>query len=328
MTNDGAERMPLNRPKLVLDANVFISELIAKRRDGKSLVEACLDGQLELIYSNHLLDELEDVINREKFRRWFTINQGMQLIDAIVLAGAEVQDRSQSELPQVCEDPDDNYLFALYEDSHADLLVSDDKKVRAVNLPWVTIADRSTANAILEDEHPWGTHLLTGEREEVWRKIEIAGDKKIFDTVSMLFECMEGVGNRKYQIGILEALVVPGTAAYWIRDFEVLLEMINGRAFGTHPIVISPDLVGVKLVPDPGDVVVALKAPTGLTDVLCLTLERCSDVLGEDGVDPLNLDGWRAHSIGHRPLHPGEVRPLNNPFRKQQVEKIKGRTEK
>lgn len=325
MTNNGEDHTPQKPPKLVLDANVFISELIAKRRNGKSLVEACLDGQLELIYSNRLLDELEDVINREKFRRWFTVDQGMQLIDAIVLAGTEVQDRPQSELPQVCEDPDDNYLFALYEDSHANLLISDDKKVRAVNLPGVMIVDRPAANALLEEEHPWGTHLLRGEREEVWKKIEAAGAKKIFDAVSMLFECVEGVRNGKYRVETLEALVVPGTAPYWIRSFEDIFEMIDGRAFGTHPIVISPDLVGVKLVPDPGEVVVPLNTPTRLTDVLCLTLERCSDVLGEDGVDPLGLGGWRSHTIGDRPLQASEVRPPGDEFRKQQVEKIKAR---
>lgn len=79
MTEHSANPSLSNRTRLVLDANIFISELISKRRDSRSLVEACLEGQFELIYSNHLLDEIEDVINREKFRRWFTVNQGLQL---------------------------------------------------------------------------------------------------------------------------------------------------------------------------------------------------------------------------------------------------------
>nr|WP_194687744.1 putative toxin-antitoxin system toxin component, PIN family [Corynebacterium glutamicum] len=306
-----------------MDANIFISELISKRRDGRSLVEACLDGQFELIYSNHLLDEIEDVINREKFRRWFTVDQGLQLIDAIVLVGTEIKDRPQTDIPQVCEDPDDNYLFALYEDSDANLLVSDDKRVRAVSLPWVTVADRSTANTILDEKHPWGTHLIVGNREEVWKKIEAAGDRDIFGAACLLLETFKDIHSGKYSVNILQALVVPGTADYWIRDFDKIFKMLNGRAFGTHPIVISPDLMGVKLVPDVGEVVMALESPTALQDVLCLTLECCHDVLGEDGKDALKVGGWRAHSVGYRPLTAAEVRPLNNPLRKRAAKKVK-----
>lgn len=322
MTDRNGESILPQRPRLILDANVFISELIAKRRNGKSLVEACLEGQLELIYSDHLLDELEDVINRDKFRRWFTVDQGMQLIDAIILAGTQVSDRPSSEWPQVCEDPDDNYLFALYEDAQANLLVSDDKKVRAVNLSWFTVADRSAANSILEGEHPWGTYLIAGNAAEVWEKVDAAGHRNIFNATNMLITCIEGIMEGEYRKEVLEALVVPGTAASWMRDCNLISEMVNGRSFGTHPIVISPDLVGIKLVPDPGAVVVTLSAPTNLTDVLCLTLERCVDVLDKDGIDPLGFDGWRAHSIGDRPLQASKVRPPDDPYRKRAVKNL------
>ncbi|WP_158268474.1 putative toxin-antitoxin system toxin component, PIN family [Corynebacterium liangguodongii] len=315
--------MPHKKIRVVVDVNVFITDLISSRPDEMTLTGACLSGELELLYSAHLLDELEAVMERDKFRRWFTVEQGLKLIDAIVLAGIEVPDRPPSDLPLVCRDPDDNYLFALYEDGQADLLISGDKDVKAVALPWVTVAPPADALALLSDTPLWGTHVIKVRTEDVWNKIDAAGQTAIFKAALSFIECSLGISAGVYDKKILEALVVPGTAPYWYRDFDAALNLMMGRSVSSQPIISSPELVTIKLVPDLGETFVVVGNPTDVQDILCLTLERCEDVLTPEGKDPFELDGWRVHSIGRRPLQPHEVRPASNPSRKRAAERVR-----
>ena len=45
-----------------------------------------------------------------------------------------VDDRPANDLPQACEDPDDNYLIALCQDADTGILVSGDGAVRGSGL--------------------------------------------------------------------------------------------------------------------------------------------------------------------------------------------------
>lgn len=96
--------------RLVVDTNLFISSLLSPRGSERALIEACFAGKFELLYCEHLLQEIEDVISREKFRKRFTVEEGLSLIDAIALVGTEVPDRAEQKLPRICDDPDDNFL--------------------------------------------------------------------------------------------------------------------------------------------------------------------------------------------------------------------------
>lgn len=96
------------------------------------------------------------------------------------------------------------------------------------------------------------------------------------------------------------------------------------RAFGTHPIIISPEIVAIKLIPDLGDSYVALRPTAPIENTVFLTLERCPDLLDNKGNDALGLDGWRAHSIGPRFLQPNEVRPPTDAVRKKAVQSLRG----
>ncbi len=144
--------------RLVVDTNLFISSLLSPRGSERALIEACFAGKFELLYCEHLLQEIEDVISRAKFRKHFTVEEGLSLIDAIVLAGTEVPDRKEQKLPRICNDPDDNFLFALYEDGNGDLLVSGDKKAlkAAASALWITSADGKIAATLLENRKAWG----------------------------------------------------------------------------------------------------------------------------------------------------------------------------
>lgn len=161
-----------------------------------------------------------------------------------------------------------------------------------------------------------------GKAEDAWERIDAAGHRKMFDAALMLIECVEGIGDGKYRKKTLEELVVPGSASRWKRGSKEILEMVKERAYSASPIILGPDLVGIKLVPDPGDVVVTVGPAKNLKDVIFLTLVRCSDVFTHDGFDPLDLDGWRAHSIGSRLLDPSEVIPPDDPHRVRAARKL------
>ncbi|MFS0215359.1 putative toxin-antitoxin system toxin component, PIN family [Corynebacterium striatum] len=312
--------------RLVVDTNLFISSLLSPRGSERALIEACFAGKFELLYCEHLLQEVEDVISRAKFRKRFTVEEGLSLIDAIILVGTEVPDRAEQKLPRICDDPDDNFLFALYEDGNGDLLVSGDKKVlkAAASALWITSADGKMAATLLEDRKAWGSELLRGDSESGWEAIEAAGNRAIFNAANFLFEVVEGIKSKKFDRELLAQAVVPGTATAWLEDFESAQSLLMNRAFGTHPIIISPEIVAIKLIPDLGDSYVALRPTAPIENTVFLTLERCPDLLDNKGNDALGLDGWRAHSIGPRFLQPNEVRPPTDAVRKKAVQSLRG----
>lgn len=299
---------PTRRLRLLLDANVFISDLISSNREDGGVVEACLDGRLVLVYSQGLLDELESVFVREKFRRWFPLEEGYVLLDVIRAVGEKVEDRPDSEHPKVCVDPDDNYLFSVYEDGRVDVLVSGDKGVRAVHFPGCVIVNPTEARELLNEPHPWGSHLIRGNVEEAVQRMAAEGNGDLFGAVTLFVEALDGIRERQYRREIVTQLVAPGTGSAWLRDLNDVLEMVNGRAIATKPWVMAVDICAMKLVPDLGDTYRSITPTRELTDVLWLTLVRCDSVLDAAGLDPLGVGGWRPHSIGDRPVDPSQIR--------------------
>lgn len=304
------------RASLVIDANIYLSSLMNSRA-ASQLSEACFEGTLEAVYSQHLLNELEDVYSRDKFRKWFTLEEGAAMVAAIELAGTEVADRLPGDLPLVCRDPDDNYLFAIAEDSDTRFIVTGDKEVLKTNVPWAAPITLKQSLDLLADEHEWGTYLIGGDIDRIWESIRASGNEEIFGAVELFSNFVHGIQSKKISKKAIRLLAVPGTERGWVSGIDEILNWVAGRGFGTHPDVISPDLVGVKLVPDVGRAVLVSESPRNFRDILCLTMERCPDLLLADGTDPLGIGGWRMHSIGDRFLTPDMVRPPTDPLRRR-----------
>ena len=74
-----------------------------------------------------LVIELRDTLRRQKFRRYISLEEIDRLIASIKRAGVSVSD--PSEIPSVCRDPNDDYLFALANLAIAAVLVSVDNDV-------------------------------------------------------------------------------------------------------------------------------------------------------------------------------------------------------
>lgn len=59
--------------RVVIDANTFIAAVISRRNPGSTTaraVDLALSGASRVIVCPQLLDEVEDVLGREKLRRW------------------------------------------------------------------------------------------------------------------------------------------------------------------------------------------------------------------------------------------------------------------
>lgn len=143
----------------------------------RQLLDACFEVAIEGIYSQHLLDEIEDVCTRDKFRKWFSVEESKALVLALEMSGTQVADRPAEYLPLVCEDADDNYLFALAEDADSNFIVTGDKKVLKTIVSWATPISLKQSLDLLGDEHEWGTYLIGEEWERVWEIIRAAGNE-------------------------------------------------------------------------------------------------------------------------------------------------------
>lgn len=112
-------------PRAVLDTNVLISALISPRGTSAALLVELRDGAFELIVSPRLLSELDEVLRRDKFRRYATVSEIASYVDLIRHQATIVDDPPPNPEP-LSPDPDDEYLVSLARAARAHALVSGD----------------------------------------------------------------------------------------------------------------------------------------------------------------------------------------------------------
>jgi putative PIN family toxin of toxin-antitoxin system len=98
--------------RVVLDSGVFVSAVITPAGSTGKLVERLQEGNYELVVSTRLLAELEDVLLRPKFCRYFGIDEAKKVL-AIVSREATVVPDPTGPPPFRSVDPKDDYLIAL-----------------------------------------------------------------------------------------------------------------------------------------------------------------------------------------------------------------------
>lgn len=109
--------------RAVLDPGVLIAALISRRGAPARLLELWIEGAFELIASPKLLEELHEVLLREKFRRYATEEEVQAYAETIKRLAIVVEDPKDA--PRVSTDPKDDYLVALAISASA-ILVSGD----------------------------------------------------------------------------------------------------------------------------------------------------------------------------------------------------------
>jgi putative PIN family toxin of toxin-antitoxin system len=135
----GHERCAVDeRHRIVLDTNVFVAAVTSREGVSARLLLAARAGRFQLVVSPLLLDELSDVLARPKLRRYLSIEDARRFVDA-VRALAVLVDDSPEEADPITEDPDDDFLVLLAEAAGADVLVSGDPDLTALQRPGLVV---------------------------------------------------------------------------------------------------------------------------------------------------------------------------------------------
>lgn len=99
-------------PRAVADPNVLVAAAITPRGLCGRLLEAAIDGRWRLVVSPQVVNELTEVLVREKFRRWLTDDEARRFA-ADVTHVADLVPDPPATLHRQTRDPDDEYLLAL-----------------------------------------------------------------------------------------------------------------------------------------------------------------------------------------------------------------------
>ena len=110
--------------RALLDANVLISALLSRTGAPAQLIGKWLEGEFELVVTNHLLEELASTLARPKFRR-----APDALVDAFLelLRGGVAELIEDPAAPPIVRsrDTNDDYLIAAAASAHATLVTGD-----------------------------------------------------------------------------------------------------------------------------------------------------------------------------------------------------------
>ena len=107
--------------KVIIDTNLWISFLITKSHS--QIDNLLINKKIRIVFSEELLTEFFDVIQRPKLNKYFSPNDIKELLDVFDFYGDLVEVKSRIEQ---CRDPKDNFLLSLAVDSKADYLLTGD----------------------------------------------------------------------------------------------------------------------------------------------------------------------------------------------------------
>lgn len=115
------------RNRIIIDTNLWISFLLTKQFS--FLDDLFENGKIQLIFSQELLDEFIEVINRPKLRKYFTAESIEFLLDTIDQYADFITVTSKT---NVCRDAKDNFLLSLAKDGLADFLITGDQDLLVI----------------------------------------------------------------------------------------------------------------------------------------------------------------------------------------------------
>jgi uncharacterized protein len=130
-----SEQEPLRR--VVLDPNVVISAAIAPAGAPGRIAQLIDAGVLVPVVAEHLVNEVQDVLTRKKFQKYLETTKTARAVTELRRLAEWHSDPVDP--PQVCRDPDDDYLLALALAAKADAPVSGDEDLLGLDDAGVAI---------------------------------------------------------------------------------------------------------------------------------------------------------------------------------------------
>ncbi|MBE2256190.1 MAG: putative toxin-antitoxin system toxin component, PIN family [Ignavibacteria bacterium] len=132
--------MQENPELIVIDTNIWISFLITNIY--KKLEKLLIENQILILFSEELLLEFSEVINRPKFKKYFSEIDVEELLNSL---GNYIKFIEVNSKVSICRDPKDNFLLSLSLDGNADYLITGDKDLLEIkkisNTKIVTISE-------------------------------------------------------------------------------------------------------------------------------------------------------------------------------------------
>ena len=138
--------MPRKKPRVVIDTNIWVSFLIGKVLSG--LEDFIIDNRIQILLSDELLEEMNDVLRRPKFQRYFTLDVINEFV-SLILSKVEIVEIKETF--DVCRDPKDNFLLDLCVSGKADYVVTGDEDLLVLNpFKGIQIIDYNSFQNIIE----------------------------------------------------------------------------------------------------------------------------------------------------------------------------------
>jgi uncharacterized protein len=147
--------------RTVIDPGVLVAARLSGRGAPAEIIRRWLAGELDIVASAQLLDELGDVLARPKFRRWLSLDEAAEYITFVKLHARQVA--SQPSESGHTRDPDDDHLVTLARSAHVDLLVSGDKDLTSLTSATPPIA---TPRQLIELLDRVRAHIEIGDLDE------------------------------------------------------------------------------------------------------------------------------------------------------------------
>jgi uncharacterized protein len=119
--------------RVVIDPNVLVSAAVSHGVSAQLFDRWTLERPFELVVCAMLLDELDDVLRRDRFRSSLSLYEVGALIQLLREHATHAPD--PEDIPAVTGDPDDDYLVALAREQDADYLVSGDPDLKGLTDP-------------------------------------------------------------------------------------------------------------------------------------------------------------------------------------------------
>ena len=110
------------KDKVVIDTNLWVSFLLSK--NFKKLDSLIFGKQIKLLFSHELIEEIVEVTQRKKFRKYFPLDEVETLLEKIRNQAIFI---TPTTVITLCRDEHDNFLLALAVDGLATHLITGDK---------------------------------------------------------------------------------------------------------------------------------------------------------------------------------------------------------
>ncbi len=105
--------------RLVFDSNILLSSLLNSKGALRSVIELALSERSTILYSDEVLLEWHEVLNRPKFSKYFPTSTAFELLARLTQKGTRIL---ITESIAACRDPNDDKFLELASNGNANVI--------------------------------------------------------------------------------------------------------------------------------------------------------------------------------------------------------------